>query len=215
MAEHGTWLATIIYAYDRGGVDEAGLVAFLMLCPALIVAPVASFAADRFDSGRVLATGYAIQALTLSSAGLAIAAGAPSIVVYLLAGLGASAITLTRPAMGVVLPCTTRTPADQRTVRRAGARRAVRRVGRRRGAVPRLRRRPRRLHVPGARTPHPAVGRARPGGPVEVLAFERASPVPPGRVGSPTQFGGGQRAIGRLRRPGDRVVLTVSGGGSS
>jgi MFS family permease len=112
VAEHGTWLASIMYAYDRGGVEEAGIAAVVLLTPALLVAPVAAFAADRFESGRVLAAGYAIQATAMLLAALAIATDVGAIPVYAALMVTASGITLTRPAMGVVLPDTTRTPAD-------------------------------------------------------------------------------------------------------
>lgn len=112
IAEHGTWLATIIYAYDRGGVDEAGVVGFLLLGPAILVAPFAAFAADRFESGKVLAAGYAIQAASMIATGALIAASAPALLVYLVAAIAATSVTLTRPALGVVLPASTHTPAD-------------------------------------------------------------------------------------------------------
>jgi MFS family permease len=61
-----------MYAYDRGGVEEAGIAAVVLLAPALLVAPLAAFAADRFESGRVLAVGYAVQATAMLLAALAI-----------------------------------------------------------------------------------------------------------------------------------------------
>jgi MFS family permease len=112
IAEHGTWLASIMFAYDRGGVGEAGIAAVVLLAPALVVAPVAAFAADRFDSGRVLATGYAVQSVAMLLTALAIAGGASSLIVYAGAMVAASGITLTRPALGALLPRATHTPAD-------------------------------------------------------------------------------------------------------
>lgn len=112
IAEHATWLAGTLYAYDRGGVGEAGLVAVVLLAPALVVAPIAAFAADRFRSDRVLAIGYALQSTAMVLTGLSIGSGAPSVVVYACAMVAATAVTLTRPVIGVVLPNVTRTPAD-------------------------------------------------------------------------------------------------------
>ena len=112
VAEHGTWLAGLLYAYERGGVNEAGVVPIILLTPALVVAPVAAFAADRFESGRVLAAGYAIQAAAMLLAALAIAADTGSLIVYAALMAAASGVTLTRPALGVVLPNATHTPAD-------------------------------------------------------------------------------------------------------
>lgn len=105
-------MAGLLYAYDRGGVDEAGIVAVVLLAPALFVAPIASFAADRFHSGRVLAAGYAIQSASMLLAALAIASDLPPVPTYGAMLVAASGITLTRPAIGAALPYATRTPAD-------------------------------------------------------------------------------------------------------
>jgi MFS family permease len=112
IAEHGTWLAGIMYAYDRGGVEEAGIVAVILLAPALVVAPFAAFAADRFDGGRVLAAGYAIQAVAMLLTALAITADIGSWPVYAAAMVASASVTLTRPALGAVLPNITHTPVD-------------------------------------------------------------------------------------------------------
>lgn len=112
VAEHGTWLAGLVWAFDRGGADEAGLFAVVLLAPALVVAPLAAFAADRFASGRVLAVGYLLQSASMLLTALAIASDAGRPAVYGAAMLASSAVTLTRPAVGVVLPNLTHTPAD-------------------------------------------------------------------------------------------------------
>ena len=112
IAEHGTWLASMLYAYHRGGVTETGLAAVVLLAPALLVAPIGAFAADRFDSGRVLTAGYALQACSMIAAAVAVAGDLPAVVVYATLMLIASAITLTRPAVSSVLPTATHTPAD-------------------------------------------------------------------------------------------------------
>jgi MFS family permease len=112
VAEHGTWLAGIMYAYERGGVDEAGVVAVVLLVPGLFIAPIAAIATDRHDGGRVLAAGYGIQAVSMSLVAIAISADAGAIPVYAAAMVAASGVIVTRPAMAVALPNATRTPAD-------------------------------------------------------------------------------------------------------
>lgn len=112
IAEYGTWLAGIVYAYDLGGAGEAGIFAIVLLAPALLVAPLAAFTADRFASGRVLAAGYGVQSAAMLLTAVAIASDAGRLGVYAAAALTSSAITLTRPALGVVLPTVTHTPAD-------------------------------------------------------------------------------------------------------
>ncbi len=112
ISEHATWLASMVYAYERGGVGEAGIASLILLAPGLIVAPIGSFAGDRFESGRVLASGYALQAIAMLLTALAIAGDFGRFFVYGAAALTATAVTLTRPALGAVLPNTTHTPAD-------------------------------------------------------------------------------------------------------
>lgn len=112
IAEYGTWLAGIVYAYELGGADEAGLFAVVLLAPALVVAPLAAFAADRYPSGRVLAVGYALQSVAMFLTAAGIASDAGRVVVYGTAMLASAAVTLTRPAIGVALPNVTHTPSD-------------------------------------------------------------------------------------------------------
>ena len=111
FAEHATWLAILLYAYDRGGVAASGLLATIQLLPAAFVAPFAAYAGDRFRIERVLSLGYGIQAASMTSTALAMWAGQP-ILSYASAMVAASAVTFSRPVMGAVLPEMTRTPND-------------------------------------------------------------------------------------------------------
>lgn len=111
FAEHATWLAILVYAYDRGGVAESGLMAVVQLLPAMVVAPFAAYAGDRFRVERVLSLGYGIQALSMTATACAMWAGEP-VLAYGAATVAASSITFSRPVMGAVLPAITRTPSD-------------------------------------------------------------------------------------------------------
>jgi Cyclic nucleotide-binding domain/Major Facilitator Superfamily len=114
VAEWATWVSILAYAYEVGGAAATGLVAVVQLIPAALVAPLASVAGDRFRRERVLLGGYLVQAVAMAATAVALLTGAPVPLVYGLAALAATSITLTRPAQSALLPSLARTP-DQLT----------------------------------------------------------------------------------------------------
>lgn len=112
VGEWATWIAILVYAYERGGAAEAGLVAFAQLLPATIVGPAAAGLGDRFARERVLLVSYVAQAIAMGCTAAALLAGAPGPVVYLLAAVTTSTVTLTRPAHGAILPALAMTPSE-------------------------------------------------------------------------------------------------------
>jgi MFS family permease len=111
-AEYGVWVAVLVYAYQRGGTGAAAVIAVVQLLPAAVVAPLASRLADRDRAAIALRNGYLWQTLALGVAALALLFAAPAAVVYAGAVLAASAVTLTRPAQGALLPVLVRRPAE-------------------------------------------------------------------------------------------------------
>jgi MFS family permease len=111
FGEWATWIAVLVYAYERGGATESGVVAFVMLVPAAIVAPFAAGLGDRFRRERTLLASYLVQGVVMGAAAIALFADAPSPVVYLLAAATSTGVTLTRPAHGAILPALSMTPA--------------------------------------------------------------------------------------------------------
>lgn len=112
VGEWATWIAILVYAFERGGAAEAGLVAFAQLVPATIVGPLAAGLGDRFPRERVLLLSYVAQAGTMAATAAALLAGAPGPIVYGLAAATTTSVTLTRPAHGSILPSLAMTPAE-------------------------------------------------------------------------------------------------------
>jgi MFS family permease len=110
--ELGTWVAMLLYAYDRLGAGAVGVVALLQLLPAGLAAPFAATFADRHDRARVLFAAYGLQAVALALTAIGMLAGLPAPVVVVAGAVAVTMMTATRPAQGALLPSIGRTPAE-------------------------------------------------------------------------------------------------------
>ena len=111
-AEWATWVAILVWAFDRGGASAAGLVAVVQLIPAGLVAPLGSVLGDRMRRSRALALGYAVQAVTMLVTAGVLAVDASFTVVAITAASAASAVTLTRPVHHAIVPDIARSPDE-------------------------------------------------------------------------------------------------------
>ena len=121
LAEWMSWIAILVYAFSRGGATETGIAALIQLAPAAVVAPLAATFGDHFRRERALLFAYFVQAASMALATIALAAGAPSWLVYVMAALANTSITLTRPIQGALLPSMARTPSELTTSNVAAA----------------------------------------------------------------------------------------------
>jgi MFS family permease len=112
MTEFATWIAILVYAFERGGAAEMGVVSAILLVPSAVVAPFAAYAGDRFRRDRVLAIDYVVQGLAMGATAAILYADAPAGLVYASATIASISITFTRPAQNSLLPALTPTPAD-------------------------------------------------------------------------------------------------------
>jgi hypothetical protein len=112
VAEWATWVSILASAYQVGGAPATGLAAVVQLVPAALLAPLASIAGDRYRRERVLLGGYVAQAASMAATATALLADAPVPLVYGLAAVAATSITITRPAQGALLPTLARTPDE-------------------------------------------------------------------------------------------------------
>ena len=111
-AEWAVWISLLVFAYDRGGTSSATLIGVIQLVPCFLLGPLIGAMADRSRPGRVLLVGYAVQAGTMAGIAIAIAASAPTWVVFVLAPLMNIGISVTRPAQAALVPCIVRTAEE-------------------------------------------------------------------------------------------------------
>ncbi len=112
VVEHATWLTLLLYAFDRGGIGEAGIVAFALLVPAALLAPLGSAVMDRLRPDRAFAAGFGPQALSCLAIAISMSLDAAPLAVYVLGALFNAAMSLSRPTLSAALPTIADTPAE-------------------------------------------------------------------------------------------------------
>ncbi len=111
-AEYATWVAILLFAYERTGPGSVGVVAVLMLVPAALVAPAAAVFGDRRDRRLALIGGYLAYGIGLAATAAMMESEAPILVVYLVAGIGSAALVVVRPTQSALMPALSQTPDD-------------------------------------------------------------------------------------------------------
>lgn len=111
-AEFGVWITLLVYAYSHGGASAGTLIVLVQLIPCMVLSPFIGALVDRRRPSRVLRAGYGLQALSIGAVAVAIGAGAPAFVVFVLAPLTTLALTCTRSPQAAILPALVHTPDE-------------------------------------------------------------------------------------------------------
>lgn len=104
VAEWATWVAMLVFAYQRGGATTVGVVAVVQLVPAIFVAPLGSVLGDRMPRNRALGIGYSVMAAAFFAAGVVLVIHAPAPIAYFMGTIANAAVTLIRPVHNAILP---------------------------------------------------------------------------------------------------------------
>lgn len=112
ITEWAAFIALIVYAFDRGGTAQVGLIALAQQIPAAVIAPLGSVLGDRYRRERVLLLAEAALAVSCVLAAVALLVDAPSILVYAAGCAVGYVLTLIRPTHGALLPWLAREPSE-------------------------------------------------------------------------------------------------------
>jgi MFS family permease len=111
----GHWaylVAVSVYAYDAGGEAAVGLILFLRLVPAALIAPFAGLLADRYRRERVLLVTNLLRVVLIGAAAVCVFLDSPPVLVYALAVAAAIVTTPFRSAQAALTPSLARSPSE-------------------------------------------------------------------------------------------------------
>jgi MFS family permease len=111
-AEWAFTVALGVVAFRDAGATGVGVVAFVRMAPAALLAPLGTTLADRFRRDRVLMWSCLIRGAATASAAAILAAGGSRVAVYALAVLATAAFTVFRPGHSALLPGLCNTPLE-------------------------------------------------------------------------------------------------------
>jgi hypothetical protein len=112
-AAEWAWLvALFVYAFGVGGVAAVGLVGVVRTLPAALLAPALSSLTDRMPRHRVLLGVHGGRAALIGLAAVAVAAGWPPVVVFVVAPLDGLLAVLHRPTHMALMPSLARAPEE-------------------------------------------------------------------------------------------------------
>ena len=112
VAGWALFVGALVYAFEAGGPQAAGLASIVLLVPNVIVAPLAGAVAGRHRPNRVRIASYATQAVMFGGAAVGAFASAPIAMVIGPCAVGVAALTFIRPACAVLVPAIVRTSGE-------------------------------------------------------------------------------------------------------
>ena len=112
IADLSTYIAILVYAYDRGGTGAVALVAGIQLAPSAVIAPLAATAGDRHGPAALLRGSYVGLALSCIAGAAVLLADGPTAFAYLAAALISVIVAATRPLHRSLLPEVAEGPED-------------------------------------------------------------------------------------------------------
>src|SRR6266516_324915 len=104
VADWAYLVALGVFAYQRGGAVAVGVAGVVRMAPAAIVAPFASLLGDRYRRLRLLLANEIVWTAALGASAVAFVAHAPTVLVYVLAGITGVCSTILRPTLAALLP---------------------------------------------------------------------------------------------------------------
>src|ERR671932_1946670 len=111
----GTWaygIAVIVYAYEQDGATAVGVVGMARWVAAGLASPFVAILGDRYDRRWVMVGSDLVRAALIGLAATAVFADAPSLLVYVLAGLVSVSSTAFRPAEAALVPRLAQSPEE-------------------------------------------------------------------------------------------------------
>ncbi|MEY2445371.1 MAG: hypothetical protein QOE00_1951 [Ilumatobacteraceae bacterium] len=101
-----------VWAFRHGGTPAVGLVGLARLLPGALALPFGAWAADRFSRRRVVTLVFLVMTGAQTGIAVALAASAPTALVYALVAVNSVAGTPYRPAHLALAPLVARSPAE-------------------------------------------------------------------------------------------------------
>lgn len=111
-ADTGLLVVLLVVVFARDGVVAAGLLGAVRMVPAVLSGMLAGASIERFRGERVLLVVGFTRTAAAGLCVLVIAAGAPTLLLFLLAAVVAGAGAVVRPAQATLMPAVARSPSE-------------------------------------------------------------------------------------------------------